>query len=620
MTGLLQHRARGGPAVWPPNASRDRVQVQRLAWSLPAIALLVLASAPASWPRSVSAQEVPPAVRAAQQQRIDVMAQASSVTLSVFDGTGQGGGSGVLISADGLALTNFHVTSPAGSFMKCSLPDGKIYNAVIVGMDPTGDVALIRLFGRDDFPAASLGDSDRVRTGDWCFAVGNPFLLATDFQPTVSYGIVSGVNRYQHPSGTLLEYTDCLQTDASINPGNSGGPLFDADGQLIGINGRISVEKRGRVNVGVGYAISINQIRNFLGYLGSGRIVDHATLGASVSTDNEGRVVVTNILGSSDAYRRGLRYGDEIVRFAGRPIRSVNGYKNILGILPKGWRVPLTYRRDGEEIDRLVRLAGVHRHEELLIKAAAGIEPSPSEPLPQPDEHDGQENPTDSDTEETSNDKGKTSEAVQSFASRRGFANYFFNLQNRSRVWEAFLANFDLADGTSSWRATAELHDGRPVQLEWNENSATARIGEELADVDGALDLSDQTGPRQSGGLLAALHVWHRLLTQAPERFGQVVYLGTAPVPDHDELLDVLVATHNVVESWFYFDPKNGRLVLLEMYPERDVDPCEVYFSEYDDVDGCGMPHRFQVKYGDHTFGTINIDRWEMSSSSNDAT
>ena len=91
------------------------------------------------------------------------------------------------------------------------------------------------------------------------------------------------MHRYQYPAGTLLEYTDCIQTDAAINPGNSGGPLFDAEGRLIGINGRGSFEKRGRVNVGVGYAISINQIKNFLGRLKSGRIVDHATLGARVA-------------------------------------------------------------------------------------------------------------------------------------------------------------------------------------------------------------------------------------------------------------------------------------------------------------------------------------------------
>ena len=144
-----------------------------------------------------------------------------------------------------------------------------------------------------------MADSDKVRAGDWCFAIGNPFLLATDFKPTVSYGVISGVHRYQYPSGTLLEYTDCLQADAAINPGNSGGPLFDAEGRLIGINGRGSFEKRGRVNVGVGYAISINQIKNFLGHLKSGRVVDHATLGARLATDEPGHVVVDDILDDS---------------------------------------------------------------------------------------------------------------------------------------------------------------------------------------------------------------------------------------------------------------------------------------------------------------------------------
>src|SRR6185503_5826956 len=164
------------------------------------------------------------------------------------------------------------------------------------------------------------------------------FLLATDFQPTVTYGIVSGTHRYQPPAGTLLEYADCIQTDAAINPGNSGGPLFNAKGDLIGINGRGSFEKRGRVNVGVGYAISINQIKHFLGYLKSGRIVDHATLGATVSTDKDGRVVIDDLLEDSDAYRRGLRYDDEVVAFGGREIRTVNAFKNVLGIYPNGWR------------------------------------------------------------------------------------------------------------------------------------------------------------------------------------------------------------------------------------------------------------------------------------------
>src|SRR4029453_10582145 len=116
-----------------------------------------------------------------------------------------------------------------------------------------------------------------------------------------SYGVISGAHRYQYPEGTFLEYTDCLQADAAINPGNSGGPLFNAEGRVIGINGRGSFEKRGRVNVGVGYAISSNQIKNFLGCLKSGRIVDHATLGATVAMSDDGSVHVSNILEASDA-------------------------------------------------------------------------------------------------------------------------------------------------------------------------------------------------------------------------------------------------------------------------------------------------------------------------------
>ena len=234
--------------------------------------------------RSLAGQEPPALVLQAQQARVEAMTRALKTAVAVFESGGNGGGSGVVITPDGYALSNFHVVKPAGTYMQCGMADGKLYDAVLVGIDPTGDVALIKLFGRDDFPSAELGDSDQVRAGDWCFAIGNPFLLATDFQPTISYGIVSGVHRYQPPAGTLLEYTDCIQTDAAINPGNSGGPLFDAQGRLIGINGRGSFEKRGRVNVGVGYAISINQIKQFLGHLHSGRIVDHATLGATVAT------------------------------------------------------------------------------------------------------------------------------------------------------------------------------------------------------------------------------------------------------------------------------------------------------------------------------------------------
>src|SRR5438067_1701813 len=129
----------------------------------------------------------------------------------------------------------------------------------------------------------------------------------------------------------------------SVNPGTSGGPLFNLDAELIGINGRGSFDKRGRVNSGVGYAISINQIKNFLGHLRSGIDTDHATLGATVKTVGEGdeeiaRMQVQTILDDSDASRRGLQPEDELVEFAGRPVTSVNQFKNVLGLFPKGWR------------------------------------------------------------------------------------------------------------------------------------------------------------------------------------------------------------------------------------------------------------------------------------------
>ncbi|MEM9645356.1 MAG: trypsin-like peptidase domain-containing protein, partial [Planctomycetota bacterium] len=313
----------------------------------------------------------------AEQARIDAVARAMPSAVSVFVPGGAGGGSGVLISPDGYALTNFHVTSPAGEFMRCGLSDGNIYDAVIVGIDPVGDLAMIKLLGRDDFPYAEFGNSLIAQPGDWCMAIGNPFLLATDLQPTVTWGILSGVGRYQYPSGTLLEYGDCLQTDASINPGNSGGPLYDHEGRVLGIIGRCSFEKRGRVNVGVGYAISIRQAENFLGYLHSGRVVDHATLGATVATDPDDGVLVTNILGDSDAYRRGLRYGSQILEIDGRAVNTANDVQNVLATMPAHWRIRLAFQEDGRTIETLVRLSSVHQQDELLQKMASALPPPP---------------------------------------------------------------------------------------------------------------------------------------------------------------------------------------------------------------------------------------------------
>ena len=240
---------------------------------------------------AVRGDGVDPRALQAEAKRIAVIEKVRPTVVAIFAHGGQGGGSGVLISKDGYALTNFHVVQGSGPLMQCGLPDGVLYDAVLVGLDKVGDVALIKLLPQkegQEFPPAILGDSDKVKAGDWSLALGNPFLLATDFTPTVTYGLVSGVHRYQYPEASrgLLEYTDCIQTDTSINPGNSGGPLFNMDAELIGINGRISLEKRGRVNSGVGYAISINQIKNFLGHL---RLDSIRTMQASARSSRTGK-------------------------------------------------------------------------------------------------------------------------------------------------------------------------------------------------------------------------------------------------------------------------------------------------------------------------------------------
>ncbi|MEN6459251.1 MAG: trypsin-like peptidase domain-containing protein [Thermoguttaceae bacterium] len=550
------------------------------------------------------------AVLDAEAQRIAAMEKAKKAVLAIFMSNGQGGGSGVVISPDGYALTNFHVAQPCGSYMQCGMADGKAYDAVLVGLDPTGDVALIKLFGRDDFPTAELGNSDRLRVGDWVFAMGNPFLLATDFQPTTTYGIVSGVHRYQPPSDTLLEYADCIQTDAAVNPGNSGGPLFDAEGRLIGINGRCSFEKRGRVNVGVAYAISINQIKNFLGVLRSGRIVDHATLGATVDWDDAGRVVVNEILESSDAYRRGLRYDDEIVSFGGRPISSPNGLKNVLGIYPKGWRVALGYRHEGKRHDVLVRLAGVHTEGELIEKLGGRQRQKPPDaPKPKPKAKPSK-TPGDQ-PKRTPQDVPPVPEIVtKHFQEKPGFANHYFNTINQRRLWDAWIAGAKLADAAGPWTISGSLATGKPFGLEITGKGALLKVPSGDIDWTAGDELGTSPLPANSGGLLPALYLWRRLATEGLARFGNVFYYGTTPLPGHAGVADVLVGSHKGVECWFYFDPIDGRMLALEMFAAEDWDPCQIAFSDYRPLGGRLAPGQMEVRYGNETFAVFKIDKF----------
>lgn len=576
---------------------------------------------------SARAADVAPAVLKAEADRVAVMEKAKHAVLAVFSASGGGGGSGVVITPDGYGLTNFHVAQPCGNAMKCGMADGKVYDAVIVGLDPVGDVALIKLFGRDEFPTAAIADSDQVRVGDAAFAMGNPFLLASDLQPTVTYGIISGVHRYQFPAGTLLEYTDCLQTDASINPGNSGGPLFNAQGELIGINGRASFEKRGRVSVGVGYAISINQITNFLGCLRAGRIVDHATMGATVAADEDRRVTVSDILDTSDAFRRGLRYGDEIASFAGRPIQTPNGFKNVLGIFPKGWRVPLSYRRDGKRHDILVRLTGVHSEQELLTKLSGGMRRPPM-PIPKPGEKPEEkpgEKPRDKKPKERDEDipapqpgddplhamqsKVSMPEIVKKhFEEKRGYANYYFNKLNRQRVQKAWNARGDFASAGKTWVLAGSYDRAAKVTLTLSEREVGLKLPTDELKWSATDELNANLAPEGSGGMFAALCLWRRLAVEGVKKYGDVYYYGEAPLADHAGLTDVLVGLHAGVECRWYFDAKTGLLLAMEMTPEDQADPCELYFNDYREIEGRWMPGRIDVRHADRPIASFKID------------
>lgn len=548
----------------------------------------------------------------AEQQRIEVMQAAAKTTVAIFDSTGQGGGSGVVISPDGFALTNFHVTAPCGPAMKCGMADGEVYDAVIVGIDPVGDVALVQLLGRDDFPYAELADSDLVKVGDWVFTSGNPFLLANDFQPSIAYGMVSGVHRYQYPSGTLLEYADCIQTDAAINPGNSGGPLFDAMGKLIGINGRGSFEKRGRKNVGVGYAISSNQIKHFLGHLKSGRIVDHATLGALASTVEVGTVKVDEVLDTSDAYRRGLRYGDQILTFAGRDITTANRLKNALGIFPRGWPVPISFRRGDQTFDKTVRLMGVHDQAQLydLVQQQAdkpAEKPDEKKPLPERDKPDPIQQLKDL---LKKNRKPKLPNAVaERYEPRRGYANYWYNQQKQQRLWQNYSGRKVITKAGNQWKiigdtATIEIDPVQAIIRQPNAVSGATFLG----------DVASQLSPPGSGGLLLTLHLWQRFLDEGIKTYGEVYYLGQLPRRGDEMLVDCLIGIYAGIETCFQFDTRTGELVGITMLPREGLDPCELQLSNYEEISGRQLPRTWKVFHGESEYLQLNIEDWQFES------
>jgi S1-C subfamily serine protease len=593
------------------------------------------------------AEDADPAVRADEAKRVAVIAKVRPAVTAVFARGGAGGGTGVVISEDGFALTNFHVVEGTGPTPQCGLPDGILYDAVLVGLDKVGDVALIKLLPKKEgdkiiapkdgkFPVAKMGDSDKLKAGDWSLAMGNPFLLATDFTPTVTFGMISGVHRYQPPAGILLEYTDCIQIDTSINPGNSGGPLFNMDGELVGINGRGSFEKRGRVNSGVGYAISINQIKNFMGHLKAGLDADHASLGATVygevddepAAKDEGnlpRLVVSNILEDSDAYRRGLQPGDELVMFAGRPLASVNNFKNVLGLYPRGWRMPLTYRHEeekkegekkgtiSEKKEVLVRLQGVQRR---LVEDDDDKKPKQPQPA--------------------AKQNAPMGPAAKFYKAKAGFANYYFNEQERDRVMAGFrkLGDFTKQGGPFQMSGSAMVKrnlqgfkfgivpDKEHVVL----NVEVGVIPYRIEPLTKSADLRELKDPAGSGGLAVALYHYWLMLTMGQKAFeGGFSHGGVEPFylptpegakPDYVKQridCEILQTEHIGATGKWYFDPKDSKLLGFEVRVDREDDPCEVYLSDYKEEGGKLLPHKMEVRYGNDRYAVLDLKSFQFT-------
>jgi serine protease Do len=255
-------------------------------------------------------------------------------------------GSGFVISEDGYIITNNHVVADADE-IKVKLSDGREFRGEVKGRDEKFDVALVKIDAKGQLPIAPLGDSDKTEVGEWVMAIGNPFGLAQ----TVTAGIVSAQGRVIG-SGP---YDDFIQTDASINPGNSGGPLFNTNGEVIGINTAIVAGGQG-----IGFAIPINMAKSIMtqlretgkvtrGWLGVSVQVVTPDLAKSFGLDRERGALVAEVMKDSPAEKSGLKGGDIILEFDGHPINEMNQLPRFVAETPVGKKVKLLVLRDGRQ-------------------------------------------------------------------------------------------------------------------------------------------------------------------------------------------------------------------------------------------------------------------------------
>ncbi|MCU0610364.1 MAG: trypsin-like peptidase domain-containing protein [Candidatus Eisenbacteria bacterium] len=275
-------------------------------------------------------------------------------------------GSGFIVSADGLVLTNQHVIEGATA-ITVTLPDGREFPGKVSGSDDGSDLAVLKVEGKA-LPVAELGDSDDLLIGEWAIAIGNPFgYLLDDPQPSVTAGVISATHRDIKPErGQTRVYRDLIQTDAAINPGNSGGPLVDSRGKVVGINTFIFSSSGG--SLGMGFAIPINRAKQVMDELVSfGRTRDVYTgirvqeitrlLALSLGLDSQRGVLVSEVERGSPAAKAGLQPGDVIRRLNARPILSIEDARSALAGLLVNDTLQVVYEREGQQRETAVILA-----------------------------------------------------------------------------------------------------------------------------------------------------------------------------------------------------------------------------------------------------------------------
>ena len=269
--------------------------------------------------------------------------------------TGSGTGSGFVVSADGYIVTNAHVIEGANGSIKAKVGDGKVLDAKLVGEDASTDLALLKVSASNLKPL-TLADSSTVEVGDPAYAIGNPFGL----DRTLTVGVVSALQReIDSPNGFSID--DVIQTDAAINPGNSGGPLFNAAGQVIGVNSQIespNANSSGQAgNVGIGFAIPADTVKNVIAQLRDTGKVSHAYLGVQAQAANDGSgAQIAQLTSDGPAADAGLQAGDIVTALGGKPVEDASTLTSLVDEHKPGDSVEVKIKRDGSDKTLTVKL------------------------------------------------------------------------------------------------------------------------------------------------------------------------------------------------------------------------------------------------------------------------